>query len=257
MKRRSLAWVIIAASVPLGGAIGCAGGTAKEEREPWTQKRWAEAIREDEQRKRPEKPEAVSLVLERIREFMDVMTGKTPFNAAKALFDPANPEGRRRAVVYLANRVYGRAEPYTNYYENMARTDDEPLVRSAALRALNRARDERMTDLFASSLDAREAAVRLEAAKALANVPDAEAVPKLIRRMQDPEENLDVRIAAADALRNYRTAEVAQALVAMLRGQFSVAWQARQSLKLMTGQDFRYDRTAWLDYLSGAQRPFG
>jgi HEAT repeat protein len=61
----------------------------------------------------------------------------------------------------------------------------------------------------------------------------------------------DVRIAAADALRCYRTDEVAHALIDVLDdADFAVAWQARQSLRLMTAYDFHYDERAWLVYLS-------
>ena len=32
---------------------------------------------------------------------------------------------------------------------------------------------------------------------------------------------------------------------------FALAWQARRSLFLQTNQDFRYDKAAWLNYLTG------
>jgi len=61
----------------------------------------------------------------------------------------------------------------------------------------------------------------------------------------------DVRIACTDALRNFRTMDVARALVERLDdNDFAVAWQARQDLELMTGQDFRYDGELWLGYLA-------
>ena len=67
-----------------------------------------------------------------------------------------------------------------------------------------------------------------------------------------------MRVAAADALRNHRTAEVATALVGILRDpKFGVSWQALQSLRVLTGRDDQYDRAAWLNYLSGAEKPFG
>jgi HEAT repeat protein len=99
--------------------------------------------------------------------------------------------------------------------------------------------------------------VRLEAAKALANVPDERAIAPLIKRLDNAEESVDVRIAAADALRNFRTPLAAQALVRVLRDRdFAVSWQARKGLKLMTGRDYRYDQAAWLTYLS-EEAPFG
>jgi hypothetical protein len=51
---------------------------------------------------------------------------------------------------------------------------------------------------------------------------------------------------------------VARGLVNTLNGRdFSVAWQARKSLTRMTGSDYAYDESAWLNYLTGPGRPFG
>jgi HEAT repeat protein len=127
-----------------------------------------------------------------------------------------------------------------------------------AIRALNRARDKGSVPAMVEALNDKSELVRLEAAKGLANIPDESAIIALIRRVQDAQETTDVRIAAADALRSFRKPEVAQALIGVLRDRnFGVAWQARQSLLLMTGKDFHYDRAAWLGYLSGTQKPFG
>jgi hypothetical protein len=64
---------------------------------------------------------------------------------------------------------------------------------------------------------------------------------------------MDVRIACAEALRNFHTSESMNALASVLDDQsFGVAWQARQSLELLTGQDFRYDTRSWLNYISSA-----
>ncbi|MGK4277532.1 hypothetical protein, partial [Escherichia coli] len=80
------------------------------------------------------------------------------------------------------------------------------------------------------------------------------AVPALIRHLQptyrtgvvdasgrllEQDENRDVRIAAADALRHYKTLEVSRALVTMLdQREFGVSWQCRQSLQVLTSKDF-------------------
>jgi hypothetical protein len=62
--------------------------------------------------------------------------------------------------------------------------------------------------------------------------------------LQNPAENRDVRIAAADALRNYPTGAgggAAKALASVLSARdFGVAWQAHESLVRMTGRDLRY-----------------
>ncbi len=140
----------------------------------------------------------------------------------------------------------------------MARTDSDPAVRSMALRALNRARDKRAVPVFLAALDEKNDDIRLEAAKGLANIPDPSAMTPLMRHLDSPDENVDVRVACADALRLYRTSESAQVLVRALRDRnFGVAWQARKSLQLMTGKDYRYDPAAWLAFLSGTNKPFG
>ena len=38
---------------------------------------------------------------------------------------------------------------------------------------------------------------------------------------------------------------------------FSIAWQARKSLQAMTGQDKAYDGGAWLQYITGPNKPLG
>jgi hypothetical protein len=251
--------------LPLGG---CFNKRFPEEK-PFTQQRWQEMRYEDQQRLLPEEQRdqsAVEGVVQNISttfvggvvDFYNYILGRTPFDAAKNLLDPASADRRRKAVFYLADRGYGRQEPYTVYYQEMARTDMHATVRAAAIRALNRARDEQSIPLFIQALQDGNDRVRLEAAKALANMPDPAAQEPLIRRLVDAEEAIDVRIAAADALRHYRNAQTAQALVRVLRDRsFGVSWQARQSLLLMTGQDFRYDPAAWLTYLAGTESPFG
>ncbi|MFI5380671.1 MAG: HEAT repeat domain-containing protein [Tepidisphaerales bacterium] len=186
------------------------------------------------------------------------ITNDSPFNAAKELLNPAYPDKRRQAVMYLSKRPWGREKPYTDFYVEMVKSDDEHLVRSIALRALNRARVADQTALYIKALDDKHELVRLEAAKALANMPDPKAMEPLIKHLQNTEENIDVRIACADALRHYKKGQSAQALVSLLRDRsFGLSWQARWTLKLMTGKDYAWDQAAWLQHLTKAEKPFG
>ena len=226
----------------------------KEERERWGERDWRQAVQENEERLKSEDERGgggFASLGAGVGQLTDLITGNKPSNQARALLDPASADRRRDAIVYLADRGYGRGDPYTDYYQELARSDGDYLVRAMAIRALNRARDETATPVFIQALDDESPLVRLEAAKALANVPDEKAVAPLIKRLDNADESADVRIAAADALRNYRTPLVAQALVRVLRDRdFGVSWQARKGLKLMTGRDLRYDQGAWLTYLS-------
>jgi hypothetical protein len=38
---------------------------------------------------------------------------------------------------------------------------------------------------------------------------------------------------------------------------FGIAWQARRSLKRITGVDYAYDDAAWLEYISNPSQPLG
>ena len=185
-------------------------------------------------------------------------TGKTPVAAVKKMEDPYFPDERVAGINRLVAEDFGKKPPYTERYKQIAVSDEDWLVRATAVRALNRARDKSSTGVFIRALSDENARVRLEGAKALANVPDPAAVGILIKAVNNADEDRDVRIAATQALKHYKTAEVARVLVNTLQGRdFSIAWQARRSLITMTGQDFRYDDGKWAEYLNGPGKPLG
>jgi hypothetical protein len=192
------------------------------------------------------------------QQFWDYLTGNTPAKAAKEMEDAASADERRKGINQLVTWTFARKPPYTTRYEQIAVQDKDWLVRATAIRALNRSRDTQATGIFIKALDDPNDVVRLEAAKALANVPDPKAVPALVKIVDDRQQNRDVRIAAADAMRHYKQLEVARALVITLgQRDFGVAWQSRQSLVTLTGKDLRYDEAAWLAYLASPGKPFG
>lgn len=183
----------------------------------------------------------------------------TPTTAANLMLDFQSADNRRIGTFRLNDFPYTRTGPtaklYITVYAKEA-TDADFTVRAAALRALNRSRATGYTNLFLPLLDKDEhELVRLEAADALGNIPDAAAIPALINHI-DPksEASVTIRMACVDALRNFKTKQVAAALINALQDtDFGVVWQARQSLALITAQDYRYDRLAWLGYLSTAK----
>jgi HEAT repeat protein len=257
--------VILLAMLLMGS--GCSFFTETNPEPQWSQGRWRSLKSDDTQRLAGEDKRASTVgdyvfavprgIWSGISWSWDAITGDRPIKYAKNLFDN-NPDLRREAVYVLSDNRWGRNEPYTKYYAHMAAVDTEPTVRTAAIRALNRSRNTVSVPAYISALNDADANVRLEAAKALANIPDPRAATGLMKLLGDEHENRDVRLACADALREYRTSEVAQSLIRVLNGQdFGVAWQARQSLNLMTGQDYRYSQSAWLGYLTGPAKPFG
>jgi HEAT repeat protein len=111
--------------------------------------------------------------------------------------------------------------------------------------------------VFVKALEDSSPLVRQEAAPALANIPDPNAAAPLARLVANPQEPRDVRIAAADGLKHYRTLDAGRALVGTLTSRdFGVAWQSRRSLIRLTGRDLKYDEAQWLQFLTGPERPF-
>jgi hypothetical protein len=213
-------------------------------------------------------PLTVALLLS----FLTACDTITPQQALELANNPTRPDARREGVAALATRWdFGKLPPYPHIYQQIAQHDSDVTVRAMAIRALNICRDTTATKIFIAGLQDDNEQIRLESAKALANIPDPDAVPVLMdvlsgtRPILSPDghrtdvaESKDVRIAAADALRQYRKLDVARTLVNFLNeSDFGIAWQSRQSLITLTGQDLQYDESAWLQYLIGPSKPFG
>jgi HEAT repeat protein len=181
----------------------------------------------------------------------------SPAKSARRMESPA-PDLRVRGINGLADRDFGRRPPYTNRYQQIATTDRDYLVRATAIRALNRARLNQATPIFIAALSDESVKIRLEGAKALVNVPDERAIAPLLAIVNKSDEDKDVRIAAADALRHYKRLDVGRALAATLgEREFGVAWQSLRTLKRLTGADYAYSEPAWLEFFVGPQKPFG
>jgi hypothetical protein len=185
------------------------------------------------------------------------LQGHTPGKAAQLMEDSHNADNRRDGIFRLVDFQVERTDPVVmKRLRQIADVDPNPLVHAAALRALNRCRDKAAALVFIRSIADQDALVRLEAAKALANIPDDHAVPVLLKHLT-ADDNQDVRIACADALRQFKTLVVGRALAgALTERNFAIAWQARRSLMLMTGRDFRFQQADWLGYFDQNKKPF-
>jgi hypothetical protein len=189
-------------------------------------------------------------------QMLQTASGDTPRKAVNQMLDKSSADTRRDGLNRLLEFPYTHQPPYTKVYEGMAGMDQDPTVRAAAVRACNRSRDRKATQVFIKGLSDNSEWVRLESAKALANLPDSDAAAPLTNLANNPDENRDVRIAATDALKYYRTLPVARILSGLLSDRdFSVCWQARRSLVYLTNRDYGYDQGAWLGYFVGPEKP--
>ena len=198
------------------------------------------------------------LFVELPRQLISFSSGDNPARAVRLMQNDNSPDARRRGINDLLRWDFAQDGPYVRRYRQIAKGDADPHVRATAIRALNRARDADARPVFVAALSDASELVRLEAAKALVNLPDPAAAGALVAVVSNAAEDRDVRIAAAEALKHHRTIEVARALVPRLSERdFSVAWEARRSLRHLTRRDFRYDEAAWLEYIASPDKPFG
>jgi hypothetical protein len=180
----------------------------------------------------------------------DAYTGRP--RVAVANLVNSSPNVRRRSINVLLSRPWGRNEEvYRKTYRALAAGDEDPVVRATAVRAINRARDPDATATLLHALGDGAPAVRLEACKALANLPSPTAIPLLRKILANESEDQDIRIAAADALRHSNELDTQRSLITQLDNRsFGIAWQCRRSLYLQTGQDLGYDQPRWLQWIA-------
>lgn len=184
--------------------------------------------------------------------------GDTPLAAVRMMENQQSPDERRKGIYSLMRRAFAQQEPYTRRYRQIAQSDPDATVRAAAIRASNASRDKAAVPVFIAALADKSDMVRLQAVKALSNLPDPSAADPLMRVLGNQAETRDIRIAASEALRHYRKVDVARVLAGTVGGRdFSIAWQSRWSLRILTGRDLGYDERAWLELLAGPDKPLG
>lgn len=128
--------------------------------------------------------------------------------------------------------------------------EKDQLVRITIVHSLAALKGEQAQAALLASLHDKDAVVRAEICRALARLGDpasSEAIAKLLAS----DSNLDVRLAAADALGHLRTSSSAQALLAALDDKDpALRHRASRSLRAITGKDYGTDFKAWQAYLS-------
>ena len=177
----------------------------------------------------------------------------TPRQAAEKMLNPHDPDDRREGTLLIANAPFGGSPPYLRTYRDYVEHEQDPLVKAAAVRALAKHGTAEDAPLIARQLTHENVQVRWEAAKGLQRIHNPQVVRDLLEVLRDPEERLDVRVAAARALGQYREDRVFQGLVAALDArQLAVNAAAEQSLETLTGQTLGRDPRPWLSWYNSA-----
>jgi hypothetical protein len=174
---------------------------------------------------------------------------ETPEEMASRLFDEKDPDARREGIEMLSRKSWALDEPYLKRFATLTQpaNESDPNVRAVAVRTLGRASDRKYMREIISALDDPAVVVRWDAAVVLTEMPSEKATRKL-EWLAINDDSVDVRAAAAKALRHYREDEVYRTLLRCLADEdFLVRCEARDSLVFMTGQDRGYDPVAWVD----------
>lgn len=171
----------------------------------------------------------------------------SPQTAAAWATDQYDPNLRYKGTVLLGTASWGGEPLYLRLFEQHAR-DPEANVRVAAMRALGNHGGPEHAAILIDGLSDAEPRVRSEAARSLQRLyAPTTAIDALMRAIrEDVEESAEVRAEAATALGQYPANRVVQALIASLADRsLAVNHASVSSLRILTGQDFGYDRRAW------------
>ncbi|MBN1556324.1 MAG: HEAT repeat domain-containing protein [Phycisphaerae bacterium] len=173
---------------------------------------------------------------------------KSPKQLAAAAFNEKDPDIRRSGIEGLSQKSWALREPYLKYFSRLTdpRLEPDVTVRAVSVRTLGRAHATKYQEEINRALDDPSPVVRCDAATVLDEMPSDDVISRLRSLVIDVEEPIDVRAAAAKALRHYRTDEVYKTLLRALDDDdFTLRDAAHKSLVYMTGQDHGYSPERW------------
>ena len=195
---------------------------------------------------------------------MTRMFGPSPEQLVEQMLKSPDADLRRQAVEKLSGKGRGRREPYLTYYAAMT-GDPAATVRSAALRALGRSGNVKYVKVVAASLKDPDAIVRWDAAVALDRLVDLAAgagkagdlAVKILSEAATTDDSVDVRAAAAGALRHYqRRQTLATLLVCLQDPAYGVRFRASEALRELTGENAGPEADEWQRVLAAKADPF-
>lgn len=177
------------------------------------------------------------------------ITPKTPREAAESALNMDDPDRRREGVLLLSTSDIGGGEVYVALYREYVTHERDPMVKAVSIRALARHGEPSDAVLIAAHLKDEIHHVRWEAAKGLQRLHNPQVVMALLEVLRNESEPPQIRTAIAVALGQYPEGQVFHGLVGVLSArELSVNLAARQSLGILTGQDFNLDDRRWLEW---------
>lgn len=170
----------------------------------------------------------------------------TPAQAVQMCFDRDDADNRREGINWLSASPFGGEDDYVELYR-LFFNDPDASVRAAAGKAIGMHGTPDDANLLIVLLKDDSAYTRWQAARALRQLHNPAAATPLTELLSDQNElDSDVRQAAAEALGQYATDAVFNALVRTLEDRnYAVVAAAHGSLVTLTGHDAGDDPRDW------------
>lgn len=137
--------------------------------------------------------------------------GKSPVAETRSMFDTTDASDRMAGMAWLARQKYGHDKPYMEAYRLLS-TDPNPLVRGQAMIALGTSHDPSVAPTLLLGLKDKSKFVRMCSAMALTYVNNPISIGPLLRHLHK-DQDMQVRINSAKALKYYKTSRVLRALI--------------------------------------------
>jgi hypothetical protein len=169
------------------------------------------------------------------------------------------PSMRVDALEQFAMRSSGVDSPeqrqITDQLARQMQVEPDPLVRRAVVHAIAEFRTPIAQQVLEAGLADGDPAVRVACCQALGRRADAASVASLANSLRT-DEDIDVRLAAAEALGKTKSPEAIQALIVALDDRDpALQYAGVQSMKSITGQDYGPDVQTWRQVASGGSPP--
>ncbi|MBN1435457.1 MAG: HEAT repeat domain-containing protein [Sedimentisphaerales bacterium] len=189
--------------------------------------------------------------------FMDVLRAILPDSPSEqwqklsAKLRSPDADIRRQGVLMLGQDSFAGVEDVSALLSVIGTGDPASSVRATAIEVLARIDTDgaQLQEVIEDRATDDSRTVRQACVVALGRYPYGWGSDVLIDRLNNDTET-EVRATAASALKHYRDRRALSALVAATGDvDFQLAYEARNSLKTITGEDFEYDQQLWQQWL--------
>lgn len=169
------------------------------------------------------------------------------------------PKMRVDAIAEFGLRSTGIDSPeqreITDQLARQIQIEPDPLVRQAVVRAIAEFRTPMAQQVLQAGLSDQDEMVRVACCEELGERAENASVASLATALRT-DKDMDVRLAATEALGNIKTPEAIQALTAALDDRDpALQFVGVQSMKRVTGKDYGPDVQAWRQVAAGQTPP--